>query len=49
MRCGGDVVVGCGVQTPVCSVVIVWAPSRGQNSGIGGYGVKIVGGMRRGG
>lgn len=49
MRWGGDQVMGCGVNTPICSVVIVWAPSRGRNSSIGGYSLEVVGGMDWGG
>lgn len=49
MRWGGDQVVGRGVDTPVCSIVVVWAPSRGGNSSIGSYSLKIVGGMGCGG
>lgn len=39
--------MGCGVKTLVCSIIVVWAPSRGGNSSIGRYRLKVVGGMSR--
>lgn len=44
-----DQVVVCGLDASVRSVEIVWAPSRGGSSSIGGYSLKVVGGISRGG